>query len=56
MIGTMVFDYNTEEEAKRSLSPRSAIELLGVSEWDGMFHFDLFDLLLLLTTKVAFIN
>jgi hypothetical protein len=33
--GTLLFDYDSEEDAKTSLSPRNCIELLGVSEWDG---------------------
>jgi phosphatidylinositol 4-kinase B len=31
----LLFDYETEEEAKASLSPKLVVEILGVSEWDG---------------------
>lgn len=33
--GTLLFDYETEEDAKSSLSPKLIVEILGVSEWDG---------------------
>lgn len=33
--GTLLFDYETKEEAKSSVSPRTVTEILGVSEWDG---------------------
>ena len=33
--GTLLLDYETEEESKTSMSPRLCVEVLGVSEWDG---------------------
>ena len=33
--GTLMMDYETEDEAKISLAPRTACEVLGISEWDG---------------------
>lgn len=33
--GTLLFDYENEEDAKSSLSPKLVVEILGVSEWDG---------------------
>jgi hypothetical protein len=33
--GTLLFDYETEEDYKASLSPKLVVEVLGVSEWDG---------------------
>jgi len=33
--GTLLFDYENEEESKSSLSPKLVVEILGVSEWDG---------------------
>lgn len=33
--GTLLLDYENEEEAKSSLSPKVVVEILGVSEWDG---------------------
>lgn len=35
LYGTLLFDYENEEEARSSLSPRLVVEVLGVSEWDG---------------------
>ncbi len=28
-------DFDTEEDAKQSMCPKTCVELLGVSEWDG---------------------
>lgn len=33
--GTMLFDYDSEEESKSSISPKVVSEILGISEWDG---------------------
>jgi phosphatidylinositol 4-kinase len=33
--GTLLLDYDSEEDAKHSLSPRLISEILGISEWDG---------------------
>lgn len=33
--GTLLFDYESEEDARQSLSPKLVVEILGVSEWDG---------------------
>ncbi len=33
--GSLLLDYDNEEDAKASMTPKTAIELLGVSEWDG---------------------
>jgi hypothetical protein len=33
--GTLLLDYDNEEEARLSLSPRGCCEILGVSDWDG---------------------
>lgn len=33
--GTLLLDYDHEEDAKNSLSPRLVVEIVGVSEWDG---------------------
>jgi hypothetical protein len=33
--GTLMMDYESEDEAKISLSPKTACEVLGISEWDG---------------------
>lgn len=33
--GTLLLDYENEEESKHSLSPRSISEIVGISEWDG---------------------
>ena len=35
LCGTLLMDYETEEESKVSMSPRLCVEVLGVSEWDG---------------------
>ena len=35
LMGTMLLDYQNEEEAEAMLSPRSAMELKSVGEWDG---------------------
>eukprot|EP01031_Cornospumella_fuschlensis_P043948 gene43948-53732_t len=35
LYGTLLFDYDSEEDARSSLSPRLVVEVLGVSEWDG---------------------
>lgn len=35
LCGTLLMDYETEEESKLSMSPRLCVEVLGVSEWDG---------------------
>ena len=31
----MLSDYDNEDDAKASLSPKLVVEILGVSEWDG---------------------
>ncbi len=36
MWGTLLFDYDTEDEAKASLTPKCVVELIGVSKWDGV--------------------
>lgn len=33
--GTLLLDYDSEEDSRVSLSPRVACEILGISEWDG---------------------
>lgn len=33
--GTLLLDYESEEESKTSLSPKQTSEVLGISEWDG---------------------
>jgi hypothetical protein len=33
--GTLLLDYDNEDESKTSLSPRVISEVLGISEWDG---------------------
>lgn len=33
--GTLLLDYDTEEEAKSSMTPKCVMELVGVSDWDG---------------------
>ena len=33
--GTLLMDYESEEDARTSLVPKSACEVLGISEWDG---------------------
>ena len=33
--GTLLLDYDTEEESKSSGTPKVASEILGISEWDG---------------------
>lgn len=33
--GTILLDYDNEEESKTSLCPRSVSEIVGISEWDG---------------------
>jgi hypothetical protein len=33
--GSLLLDYDTEEDAKQSMCPKTCVELLGVSEWDG---------------------
>lgn len=33
--GTLLFDYESEEDSKTSMSPKVASEILGISEWDG---------------------
>lgn len=33
--GTLLLDYDSEEDSKSSMCPKTVIELLGVSEWDG---------------------
>ncbi len=35
LFGTLWLDYESEEAAKSSLAPTMALEVLGVSEWDG---------------------
>ena len=34
--GTLMVDYDSEEEARTSLTPKLAVEILGVAEWDGV--------------------
>jgi hypothetical protein len=34
--GTLLLDYDSEEDSKTSMSPRVIAEVLGISEWDGM--------------------
>jgi hypothetical protein len=33
--GTLLFDYESEEDSKQLAIPKATIEVLGVSEWDG---------------------
>ena len=33
--GTLLLDYENEEESRTSLTPKCAAEVIGVSEWDG---------------------
>jgi hypothetical protein len=33
--GTLLFDYDNEDDARNNLSPKMVVEILGVSEWDG---------------------
>ena len=33
--GTLLLDFESEEESKTSLTPRQTSEVLGISEWDG---------------------
>jgi hypothetical protein len=33
--GTLLLDYESEEEARQSMSPKCAAELIGVHVWDG---------------------
>ena len=33
--GTLLMDYDNEEEAATSLSPKCVLEVIGVSIWDG---------------------
>lgn len=33
--GTLLLDYESEEESRTSLSPKQTSEVLGISEWDG---------------------
>lgn len=33
--GTLLLDYDNEDDAKANLSPKVAVEVVGVSEWDG---------------------
>merc|ERR1739848_440972 len=35
LIGTMLFDFESEEDAAASISPKNVIEVLNVGEWDG---------------------
>ena len=34
-MGTLLLDYETEEDAKTSMSPKLVSEVVGISEWDG---------------------
>jgi len=36
LAGTLILDYDTEEESKSNLSPKLVCEVLGISEWDGV--------------------
>jgi hypothetical protein len=33
--GTLLLDFDSEEDSKTSLSPKQTSEVLGISEWDG---------------------
>jgi hypothetical protein len=33
--GTLLLDFENEEESKSSVSPKSSAEVIGVHEWDG---------------------
>jgi len=33
--GTLLLDYESEEDSRASMSPKVACEILGISEWDG---------------------
>ena len=33
--GTLLLDYENEEDAKTTLSPKSSMELIGVSDWNA---------------------
>jgi hypothetical protein len=33
--GTLLLDFENEEDSKTSLSPKQTSEVLGISEWDG---------------------
>jgi hypothetical protein len=33
--GTILMDFENEEESKTSLSPKCLLEVIGVSKWDG---------------------
>ena len=35
LVATMLLDFAHEEEATASMAPLRAVEILGVSEWDG---------------------
>ena len=35
LYGTLLLDFESEEDMRVSMSPRMAVEIIGVSEWDG---------------------
>lgn len=49
--GTMLLDYDNEDDAKTMINPKTVVELVGVSEWDGKGRANYYPAGLLLVTR-----
>lgn len=53
LYGTMLLDYETEEESRMSLVPKNVAEIIGVSIWDGQGRANQYDNAFLVVTHTG---
>ena len=51
--GTMFLDFDSNEEAQNSVIPHAAVEIIGISEWDGVGRFNTYHNSFLIVTHTG---